>query len=284
MTESRIFWRLRARLDDAKRAALANVTRRAKRAEKAPHLSPAYLATLYPDDWREIARADAKRRYGRGSPWNPGYTDKRGRAWRWLERVDGSGLAVAVENATDRQNGHRCSGYYVDTFGDGEAQHGAVLIAGREESPRARYFAAISDPHNDGAFRVYWTPCDNLDDAAALADSLAERDAESQREYDAAWQAGSLWADLGEEVKQDRAALLAILGDRKAATGSATLCAVIREKVDDLLESIRDARAKRDRLAEGDGASNDDFYRTFWDGDADLRAAFNEGAGRQVLA
>lgn len=287
MTESLIFWRLRARLDDAKREAAKDVDRRAKLAANYPGTASAYLDSVAPVDWREIARAAAKRRYARPTVWNPSYTDERGREWRWLEKVDGSGLIVVVDNATERQSGNRTTGYYVDPWGHGDSQYGVVLgtrDADSEGSRRARYFPAISDPHNDGAYRVLWTSCDTVDDAASEADGLAEREAEREREYQAAWSAGSHWSDLGQEVRDARKQLLEILRDRKAASGSTTLCSVIREKVESLLESIRDARVKRERLADGDGASDRDYESTFWTGEKRLREAFNEGAGCVVLA
>lgn len=266
------------RLAHAKRVAAANVDRRAQLLRNYPGAAESFLDSLAPLDWRVIAQTAARKRYGRPAIWNPPYTDSAGNVWRWLETVDGSGLRVAVDNATSRVSDRRTLGYYVDTFAD-ESQHGVVLATRDCESPRARFFPAINDPHNDGAFRILWKSCDNWSDAAHTADSLAERDAESQRDYDSAWQAGSQWADLGAQITAARKEALAILRDRKSASGSATLCAVIREKVESLLSDIRAAREKRAQLANGDAES---FY--FYTGDARLRAAFNEGAGRLDIA
>lgn len=265
-----IAYRLKARLAAAKTKAAANVETRAEQLKHYPNAAPAYL-DRWPLDWRPIARANAKRRYTKASPWNPVYVADNGDKMRWLESVDGSGLAVVCENATAEVN-RNTTGYYVDTFQE-ESQHGVVLATRDAESPRARFFAAINDPHNDGAYRLLWRPFDDISDARAVADSMAERDAEKQREYDAAWQAGRAWADKGEEIKGYRSQALTILRDRKGASGSATLCAVIREKVESLLESISEARKERARLANGDSAS---FH--FYSGDKGLRSAFCEGA------
>lgn len=233
----------------------------------------------YSPDWRVVARANAKRRFGRPAVWNPAYTDDSGRAWRWLETVEGSGLRVVVENATEAANGRdRVTGYYVDTFAD-ESQHGVVLATRDPESPRARFFAAISDPYNDGAYRILWESHDDMDSAVRAADSLAAHAAEESRNYDAAFQAGARYSDLGEEIKASRAEALTILQDRKTARGSATLCAVIREKVGSLVTAIAEARAARERLANGEGESSDDWARAFWTGDKRLQAAFADGAG-----
>lgn len=265
-----IAYHLKARLAAAKTKAAANVEARARVLVTYPNAAPAYL-DQWPLDWRPIAREAARRRYAKRSPWNPVYVADNGEKMRWLESVDGSGLVVVCENATAKVN-RNTTGYYVDTFQE-ESQHGVVLATRDAESPRARFFAAINDPHNDGAYRLLWRPFDDIRDARAAADSMAESDAEKQREHDAAWQAGRAWADKGEEIKGYRSQALAILRDRKGATGSATLCAVIREKVESLLESISEARKERARLANGDSAS---FH--FYSGDKALQTTFCEGA------
>jgi hypothetical protein len=263
---------VRYRLEAAKRRAAENAARFV-----GP--SSAHLSGPYSHDWRVVARANAKRRFSRPAVWNPAYTDDNGRAWRWLETVEGSGLRVVVENATEAANGRgRVTGYYVDTHAT-DAQHGAVLATRDPESPRARFFAAISDPYNDGAYCILWESHGDMDSAVRAADSLAERAAEESRAYDAAFQAGARYSDLGEEIKASRAKALVILQDRKTARGSATLCAVIREKVDSLVTAIAEARAVRERLANGEGESSDDWARAFWTGDKRLQAAFADGAG-----
>lgn len=261
---------LKSRLDLAKRTAESNAATRPDSAWS-------------PHDWRDVARANAKRRYGLGSAWGPIWSDDAGRTWRFLERVEGSGLMVAVENATEKANRDRVTGYYVDTD-QSDSQHGAVLATRDPESPKARFFAAITDPHNGGAYRVRWAVESDLDAAVHSADHYAEQNAEKARNHNAAWQAGSYWADLGETVAAARKQALEILRDRRTASGSETLCAVIREKVRNLVDEIQDAREKRDRLTRGEGASNDDWGHSFWAGDRDLQAAFNEGAGHPVFA
>lgn len=260
---------VRYRLEAAKRRAAEN-------AVKYPNGTMA--ADAYSPDWRVVARANAKRRFSRPAVWNPAYTDDNGRAWRWLETVEGSGLRVVVENATKAANDRRVTGYYVDTDAT-DSQHGVVLATRDPESPRARFFAAISDPYNDGAHRILWESHDDMDSAVRGADSLAAHVAEESRDYDAAFQAGARYSDLGEEIKASRAKALTILQDRKTARGSATLCAVIREKVDSLVAAIAEARAARERLANGEGESSDDWARAFWTGDKRLQAAFADGAG-----
>lgn len=132
------------------------------------------------------------------------------------------------------------------------------------------------EPRSDWYGRAS-TDCDAAIDAASHADSLAKSAAEEEREYQTAWRAGSRWNDAAEVISAARKKALAILAERrkaKAAEGFPTLCDVIREKVSDLVESIRESRAEQKRLAEGDEL---DLY--FWNGEQRLRDAFMEGAG-----
>src|SRR3546814_3712647 len=65
--------------------------------------------------------------------------------------------------------------------------------------------------------------CDAVKDAARGADSEAEIYAEAERDYQAAWQAGSRCADLETEAKEERAAACELVGElrRHYAAGGA---------------------------------------------------------------
>lgn len=129
-----------------------------------------------------------------------------------------------------------------------------------------------SDPRNDS---------ENLQarqDAARAADSLAESNAESEREYQTASQAGFQWAEKQEEEKEFRRKALAILAERRAARGLdpkgfPALCAALRDKVQDLLDQIRESREARAELAAGD------YGELIFYPDETLKAAFCDGAG-----
>lgn len=135
------------------------------------------------------------------------------------------------------------------------------------------YWSWDSDPTNDPECRT----------AARHADRLAERMAENEREYQAAWQAGSRFAALGEDIASERKTALALLAEFRTArrelvaSGYVVLCAAIREKVTAIRESIAEARDERAKLAEGDYVAE---WLPGWNArDADMVAAFNEGAG-----
>lgn len=132
-----------------------------------------------------------------------------------------------------------------------------------------------NDPADCGAARK----------AAYAADDMAREAAESECRYQTAWQAGQLWAELGEEVAELRGQLRAVLAERRAVKGVAdvpTICSTLRDAVSDILQEVAEKRRDRAKLAKGD--YDRDRYLGFWTGDPDLRAAFNDGASETVLA
>lgn len=117
--------------------------------------------------------------------------------------------------------------------------------------------------------------------AARHADSLAKAAAETEREYQTAWWAGSNWSDLLQEEQSDRRQLVEILQERRAVKGKGNypaLCSAIESTVKGILRRIKKSRAKRAELANGD---SDDLY--FCTGETRLQEAFCEGAGLQVF-
>lgn len=124
-------------------------------------------------------------------------------------------------------------------------------------------------------------------DAARAADSMAQRAAEDEREYKAAWQAGSQFAERAETIAAGRKAALALLAERRRAAtagkGEAyqAICGAIRDKVESLLVEIAAARAERKKLKAGDYIS--EWLPGFYTGDKRLKSAFNEGASETVF-
>lgn len=137
----------------------------------------------------------------------------------------------------------------------------------------------------------YWNHGDSAADhdacreAARRADRLAENMAEKEREYNRAWQAGSLWAERGEDIAHERSAVKAMLAERKLAKARGfdfpAICATIVDRVSKSLGEIASARKDRAALMAGD-YSERDYYLGFYPSN-ELRAAFNEGAGTKVL-
>lgn len=179
-----------------------------------------------------------------------------GLRWEWADDVGD----VPLINHT---------GWFSDADGAADKIRGVVF-----RLPKGRGFLAGWSMGESMASSVEFEIYESDIEAARAADSLAEKIAETERERDQIWQAGSRWASLGEEVGAARKRALAMLAERRNVSrlnqwDAPTLCAVIVEKIESLVEEIREARAERDRLKAA-------VWREHFE-------AFNEGAGESVF-
>lgn len=200
--------------------------------------------------------------------------------------ADDSALCVAYVVQLPSRNGRaRYAPAFRFTEGDGG---GMTVDLGRieesdfaEEQAQARWQIG----------KAYWTPAMDAPgywaegahesarkEAARVAQGLAERAAEEEREYQTAAAAGAAWADLKREEEEARAEALAILKERRAARalnpeGFPALCAALRGNVARLLRQIQKSRARREELQEGDAEG---LY--FCPREKRLREAFCDGA------
>lgn len=155
---------------------------------------------------------------------------------------------------------------------DGKAR---FLPAYREGTSDRKGWSDTCGEHNAaihfGDVFSYGDADDAKRDAARAADHFAEHSAEESREYNDAWQAGSDYAALGAEVKEHRQNALALLREIKShGAFPPAICATLRAHV---LSCINDIASLRRRRAE--------LTRDIW---RDYYAAFNDGAGENVLA
>lgn len=237
------------------------------------------------------ARADiaaGKRRCGAPAPvqYNPAMTEGADKGARWIENAaPWLRFAGYADELAGRAVDH--TGWYADFYQDSTYRGAVYLLPGRNGETIAA--PGYADPHNAGAafidFGNLQRDIDGAEakrSAALAADDLARRHAEAARDYDTAWQAGSQYAGRGEIVAETRKSLLAILAERRAAKGNAescpAICAALAGQIESMLDSIREAREERAKLAAGD------FEGLIFYPDKEARAAFNEGAGETVLA
>lgn len=220
----------------------------------------------------------------------------------FFDTLDGSPFRlVGYADDIARRHGSRRidhRGWYSD-LDQSETLRGVVLqlpgrkgaprfVAAREESETGGYVVELDgraifagDRSEGGFYNNEARDQSAALEAATSAESFAERAAENARDYATAWRAGSYYADAGVKVRTLRRDALAILAERRkgSARSRPGRCGVIREKVESILEEIQTLRRKRRDLAAGDHGS-----LIFWPGDADLVAAFNDGAGARILA
>lgn len=221
-----------------------------------------------------------------GAPWNLG-------AYRvqWCERppLRLAGDAESLSRLGGRRGiGH--SGHYLDAWGHGETVAGAVyLLPGRGGQVRA--VPAVACPHNPGAAALAFGdvvegPGDDSDsilaDAAQVADALAERYAQNEREHDSAYQAGAMAAQAKADAQAARRDFLELRQEAREAAqdGQArpALCRALRLRLEALADAWREAKALAARLADGDGPDGPDAWAYQWDSrDESLRGAFADG-------
>lgn len=262
--------------------------------------------------------ASGRKRYA-SSPWRkPAGNGARVDGKQWVENPAAMGLRF-VGYVDEIVSGIRHTGWYSDAFQDSKIRGCVYQLPGR--GGKARFVAAHDNEENGAAnaggpayvdFSTVYTSDFCAEMRSALASigkayqtpamlqpgywaeaahesakketaRAADRFAEEELEYQTAWQAGSQWADLGNEIESSRDTIKALLAERRAAKAARlltypTICATIRKVVSNALGDIADARNRRQRLASGDADS-----LLFWPGDSRLKEAFNDGAGRPVL-
>lgn len=251
-----------------------------------------------------------KERYSVPSGYGPAFKARGTSHMRFIERPSTCGLRFV--GYADKLAGLDHTGWYVDND-QNETVRGVVFqlpgrngkplfICGYEDwnngkadsdGPVCLDFGDVLEgearewiPARDG-WSGYWSYSDDPRDhdgcreAARAADQTAEWLAESEREYRAAWGAGSRYHDLGEEIAASRHTVKALLAERKAARAAKlltypTICETIRRAVSNALGDIETARAERHKLASGDYV--DDWLPGWNSNDSHLVAAFKEGA------
>lgn len=227
----------------------------------------------------------------------------------FVQDVDGAGLRHVGNVEADSHGGRNCwsrrdsCGWYSDNDQSATIYGVVYQLPGR--GGMARFVAGYASASDcDGAplldfgtiysedmrgdrYNESAVDLDAARDAARAADSMAQSAAEDERQYQAAWQAGSRFAELAEAVADNRKAALALLAERRRAATAGkgevfqAICGAIRDKVESCLELIAQARAEREKLKAGDFVS--EWLPGFYTGEKRLQAAFNEGAGETIL-
>lgn len=229
--------------------------------------APPYSATHALRTARKLLERGEKR-YSDAWPWQRGaynvtrQTDRRDEAW--IENTKSAGLRFVgyADEICGRAIDHK--GWFTSENGwNGEVLRGAVWqLPARKGIPR--FLGGYVDPNNEGAayvdleiFEGEKGGEDNDEakrDAAMRGDGIAERDAEREREYNEAWQAGNEWSELGDEIAETRQETLALLVEsrperRKAReTSTPHLCAAVRREIERGVKRIAKLRKRRAEL------------------------------------
>ena len=206
------------------------------------------------------AIANGKVYYGNNWSWspksliNPAFAAYGERHMRWIENCKQLGwrkigTAHEIARRNDRRMDH--TGWYTRHDDQSETVCGVVYSLPARGGKRL-LLAGYDDANTDGSLLSFDTFYEDEIEAARAADRIAERMAEEAREYDEAWQAGSRWADIGEEVKALRQDILGTIKEVKAAIAAKldypALCERLRADIKADLYNIKRLRGKRAKL------------------------------------
>jgi hypothetical protein len=175
-------------------------------------------------------------------------------AMRWIENAESMMRKVGFADKICTSIDHR--GWYADDDCDQIIR--GVVYQLPTRGGKLQFAYGYADPINDGAACLSCDLTDDKDSAARWADAIAERVAEAERDYQAAWRAGRAFDDLGDSVKTMRAECLDLIGEAKALRSA--LCATVAVKqtiigrIGAYVADIAKARAERARLAANFGA------------------------------
>jgi len=237
--------------------------------------------------WQESGRGEKL-----GHPYNPAAA-----GLRFVGRV-----APESYGGRDKWDSSCKTGWFTDPYGEGWNLCFGVVYQLPARNGKAQFVAGYDFDEDEGGLvldfgRIFESDTDSdyypsnrnngdgAKEAAYAADEMARRVAESEKEYQTAWEAGSLYADTKDELANDRATARRLLAERRAAkaAGAAypTICATIERAIRNALADIKAGRETLEQLASG-GYSRGDYHLGFYPSD-EMKAAFNDGAGTVVL-
>ncbi len=181
---------------------------------------------------------------------NPAHTSHGYRNVRWVENVS---CGLRLVGFADKIAGLRHQGWFTEDNGDnGEVFRGVVYQLPAHGSEGTCYVYGYADPNNDDCALLCFDIIGDKEDAARAADRFAELCAESERDYNRAWQAGLHYSDLGDEIKTMRTKALALGAEMRAAkkTGiyAPTICAALRGEIASIYRRIQKAYKERKEL------------------------------------
>lgn len=180
---------------------------------------------------------------------------------RWVENVSHGLRRVGFADEVARTLHSRAvdhKGWFTDDDMQSEVYRGIVYQLPARHGA-AQYVYGYADPNNDDCALLSFDVETDLLDAARSADGFAEAFADDARSYNAAWSAGQLYRDLGDNVTEMRKEALAIAAEmreaRKAAVQAPTICATVRNQIMSIYRMIQKARKERAALLDNFGST-----------------------------
>ncbi len=189
---------------------------------------------------------------------------------RWIENASQGLRFTGYCDKINRFIDH--TGWFTNEFQEEKLRGVVYQLPARKG--KAQFIAGYTDPCNDDCARIDFNNIyDDENEAARAADRIAEKTAESEREYNEAWQAGNDYAEKGEELSTIRKATIELLQAIKNKQSEPVICKAIRSQINSQLAEYSELKNKRADLIDRFNAS---YQRAIWH-------AFNDGAGNQII-
>jgi hypothetical protein len=179
---------------------------------------------------------------------------------RWVDDTAAHGLREVGTADSVARHAVRHTGWYLSEGNDtGETAFGVVFqLSARDHT--CRYVAGYRTSNDsDGSAAVcFHDITDDSTTAATWADRLAEIIAEQARDYNSAWQAGTRYAELGNEISETRREILDLCREIKSMGKSfpTAICKTLRGRISDNLRQIDKFRRKRAELEYNYGSAD----------------------------
>lgn len=159
---------------------------------------------------------------------------------RWVEHPDDGLRRVGKAHDLARID-H--TGWFMNEFQD-ETAWGVVYLL-----PHGRFVPGTEDSYDTDGVRldfsdIHYAACD----AARAADTLAERLAEVEREYQRVETAKMRIEDIGQEIKDHRAAVLELCRGIRASVMADSVCVAIRKVIRQYRREVRELYREREAL------------------------------------
>jgi len=194
-----------------------------------------------------------------GKPLNYGWGNARGDdGGIWIERLDAAGLRLV--DYADKLARLNHTGWYTSDDSVRDETLRGVVVRMPARGGASHYLPGYEDPNNPGSYRIDVSAVfletsyegEAARDCARAADHFAQRNAEEEREYNRAWQAGRRWEDLAADISTTRKGLLSLIVEAKAACKERRLGPAVRAAIGDKIKfglaAINNAREQRAEL------------------------------------
>lgn len=159
---------------------------------------------------------------------------KKGNHRRWVENVsDGLRFVGEAHEIASLRN----TGYYCDSFQDEVAKGGVWQLPGHDGNPL--FVAGVIDPCRADCAWIDFDTTTEKRDAAYWADSMAERYAEDEREYQAKSRAEERIEEIGEEIQSAMAEFKALACEIRANCKQLGKMAEVRKLIRRELARVR---------------------------------------------